>query len=276
VKTRKKNQTNTHRVTSREEARLAYERVAPKLATLAPGEILKLNLNIAKTVEHVLVAQRAILEIIPDLQNRIVDFPVDQVRELRDLALAVWHAEHAPPAKAEHAKVRELVEEGMTLRRTLLLEAEALVALEEVNEDQVQAVRGGRGHRNIATGLEGLARLFRERWEDIAAKTAVTTKHLERAENLSVELLYALGGRRLAIRKEKRQDMELRALTLLVQSYDEIRAAVIYVRWKEKDADEIAPSLFGGRTRRRPLEQSSPPATPSPATPAVPATPPVT
>ena len=47
--------------------------------------------------------------------------------------------------------------------------------------------------------------------------------------------------------------MRQRAFTLLVRSYDEIRRAVVFVRWAEADADAFAPSLY---TKSRKLRAS--------------------
>jgi hypothetical protein len=40
------------------------------------------------------------------------------------------------------------------------------------------------------------------------------------------------------------------AFTLLVKAYDETRRAVSFLRWREGDADTIAPSLYAGRGGR--------------------------
>lgn len=50
------------------------------------------------------------------------------------------------------------------------------------------------------------------------------------------------------------------AFTLFVKAYDEVRRAVSFLRWKERDADTIAPSLYGARngTRARQDEPTLP------------------
>jgi len=40
------------------------------------------------------------------------------------------------------------------------------------------------------------------------------------------------------------------AFTLFMRAYDQARRAVIFLRWDEGDADEIAPSLYKGRGGR--------------------------
>ena len=260
---------------SRDEARSAFERVSERLAALDGARISKLSLGVSKTVVVVLAAHPRIAKLVPELKERIVDFPAEKVDELRDLALAAWYARQAPLPVEQEKSVKQLVDEGMTLRRTLLLEAEALAALGLLRQSQVDALRGGRGHLNLADGLLSLKRLYRESWRAIAAKTAVTTDHLERAEKIGIELMQALGGNEV-LQRGRARDVENRAMTLLVQTYDELRAAVVYVRWKQRDADKIAPSLYAGRGRRRMVSDQKLPQS-DPATPvSTSATPPAT
>ncbi len=54
-----------------------------------------------------------------------------------------------------------------------------------------------------------------------------------------------------------------KAFTLALNTYGELRRGVIYLRYREGDADQIAPSLYGGRTRRRGEEDEAPAAPPS-------------
>jgi len=44
---------------------------------------------------------------------------------------------------------------------------------------------------------------------------------------------------------------------LVVNTYDEVRRAVHYLRWREGDAEEIAPSLYSGRRRRSKRDEDS-------------------
>ena len=55
-------------------------------------------------------------------------------------------------------------------------------------------------------------------------------------------------------------DIRQRLFTLFVNAYDQARRAVGYLRWNEGDADQIAPSLYAGRSNgRRKADQPDPP-----------------
>jgi hypothetical protein len=58
------------------------------------------------------------------------------------------------------------------------------------------------------------------------------------------------GPARLAVATELR----LRAYTLVVRTYQEARSAISYLRRREEDVEAIAPSLFSGRTRKKPID----------------------
>src|SRR5262249_4506170 len=72
----------------------------------------------------------------------------------------------------------------------------------------------------------------------------------ERAAELGPAVLVAL-----ASKKHRNTDTEAqraRAVTLLANAYDACRQALAYLRWKEGDAESVAPSLFKTRPGRRP------------------------
>jgi hypothetical protein len=41
-------------------------------------------------------------------------------------------------------------------------------------------------------------------------------------------------------------DIRIRMFTLFFKTYDEIRRGILFLRWHENDADEIAPSIYSG------------------------------
>jgi len=102
----------------------------------------------------------------------------------------------------------------------------------------------------------------------------ITMAELDQAEDLSERLLHAVAMREnqsnaLAEAIQKR----LQVFTLLVNAYDQARRAIAFLRWQEGDLEEIAPSLYAGRGRKKD-EPAQP--VPPPATPANPAAPPPT
>ena len=86
---------------------------------------------------------------------------------------------------------------------------------------------------------------------------------------LADQLVTAVGEREQApvIAAEAVRDRH-GAFTLFINAYDEVRAAITYIRRKQGDAESIAPSLYAGRTvsKKKPADDNNdnPPA-PTPA-----------
>ncbi len=257
----------------REEARAAFERVRPRLDGVAPDAAMRSNLHPTRAIGIVLAAEPKIAAMIPQIRRQLPEFPIEQIQELRDLALAAYYAIHRPVATEEEtklgARIAALVAEGTELRQTLQLEAEALARRRLLPPEQVTALRGGRGHSSVADALVALSSLFRDRWKEVKSKTATTVEDIARAQQLSLELVEVLGSRAISQTRETATHEGRRALALLVQAYDEIRSAVLYLRRKEKDGSTIAPSLYLGPRRRRGRaeELEASPESPAPTTP---------
>ena len=109
--------------------------------------------------------------------------------------------------------------------------------------------------------------MMHDNWTAISGKTALQIADIDQAEALAERLITAIGLRDqgpavLAESAENRQ----KAFTLFVNTYDQIRRVISYLRWNEGDVDQIAPSLYAGRNtgrRKSPDPQPTTPATPS-------------
>ena len=56
---------------------------------------------------------------------------------------------------------------------------------------------------------------------------------------------------RLSAERESFNATRRGAATLFLAAYEEVRHGVLFLRWYEKDADDIAPSLYAGRGSRK-------------------------
>ena len=101
-----------------------------------------------------------------------------------------------------------------------------------------------------ANDLVSLAALFTQNWAVIENKTAISAQQVEEAATIGPALLVSLSERPLK-KQDAGTETRARAFTLLDQSYDEIRRAVAFVRWAEKDGHMIAPSLYTKGKRKR-------------------------
>lgn len=159
-------------------------------------------------------------------------------------------------------QLEPLSAEVVAARQTLLLNAQSLVARKLVEAGKLGGLRGSVGYRNQYLDVLQLVALFRNEWASLEAHTAVTAVELDRAEALANELARAVGMREQTDPATSPTALlRDRAWTLFVRTYDEVRRAVVWLRWREEDADAIAPSLWqgrGGRPAGRPESESAP------------------
>jgi hypothetical protein len=89
-------------------------------------------------------------------------------------------------------------------------------------------------------------------WREVSETTTLSAEELDQAQAVTEALSAAVGIR------EQQPEMTAQAVrdrqaafTMFINTYDEICAAVHYVRRKYGDADSIAPSLYLGRASKR-------------------------
>jgi hypothetical protein len=197
-----------------------------------------------------IVALRAdIADIFPkfDLGN------VDNLVEYAHLALCV-SITHAPTASG--LSVEQLVEEATRRRDHLARWAAPLADEGRIDAEALARIRAGSGHADLGQDLIILVSLFRNRWDDLHTLGVVTEEDLDRSTLIGSSLFHmtALRNEAVTLSPSESSLRIRRAWTLLDRAYSECRSAVQYLRRKEGDADDIAPTLrrSGGRTRPEP------------------------
>jgi hypothetical protein len=121
-----------------------------------------------------------------------------------------------------------------------------------INGERLKHVKRSNGHRGLASDVLTLCTVYKEAWADIEGKTPFTQAELVRIGTLALELVNAVALREQApLIVGETALIRQRAFTLFVNAYDDARRAVHYLRAKAGDGDQIAPSLYGGRSARR-------------------------
>lgn len=149
-----------------------------------------------------------------------------------------------------------MVGEVSRTRRVLLLEAQRLVTKKLIAASSLAEIVGGIGYQAMCFDVIQLVSVFRARWVEIEAVTPVTSLELDQAEALANALATTLGENEQAIASSAAAEERRRAFTHFVRTYEEVRRAIAYLRFDEGDADDIAPSLYAGRARRREVEEA--------------------
>lgn len=175
------------------------------------------------------------------------------VEEAEDYLLALGHAQALHiAATTPPASLPELYAQLLSLREILLADSTALQKRGLIPGDKLKELRGPISHSATAFDVLALATILRASWTQIQGKTALTLAEIERAESLSDQLLSAVGERAATEEQIGAATVNRRrAFTLFVRAYDEVRRGLVYLRWHEGDADELAPSLYSTRVGRR-------------------------
>lgn len=116
----------------------------------------------------------------------------------------------------------------------------------------------GVGFLQVANDLHLLAKVLRTAWPQIHHKCAMPPRDLDNAEKLALRLLRELDRRDEAAAEVARAaEMRQRAFTLAFRTYDRICAAVTYLRYDYRGANEFVPSVFPKHGRRKAEEKSA-------------------
>jgi hypothetical protein len=252
----------------RENCQRDYERHREAIEAIKPEQFLPINVDVEGAVIRTLGCERALGQLreqvarLPGISLASYDALGEYARALLHVS-AVHHVTRGPPAS-----LPRLSAEGKRLRAVLFSDLSSLARHGYVSQEQLKKLRWQNGHLRLATSLLGMSQVLRGLWSQISTKTAVTPEELSRAELLAEEILHAVGARKHkapAVVEATRQLQQ--AFTLFAMAHDQARRAVVFLRWKEKDADRIFPPLHAKKKARRrhrvPLGLPTPAAAPT-------------
>jgi hypothetical protein len=146
--------------------------------------------------------------------------------------------------------IRGPYEAALRLRGTLHGDVVALIRRGLIPEEAMAGYRALRGFENVAGDLELLVRVLKQNRERIHGRCATRPIEITRAAVLASRVRIGLERRdQGSFRIDGAADLRARCFTLFARAYDEIRRAVVYLRWHEGDADDIAPSIYAARRK---------------------------
>jgi len=241
----------------------AFEDLHDEIMAVPEDQLIQISADISFAHEIALAGADRMDELMPELV-KLPGLDLDRIRKLRVYAAACEHSHVLATSPTEDdLRLRQLLDEAVKLRRTLLSTASLLVVVGELSEDRVAAIPTGIGHVETARAIEMLGVLFEQIWDRVESRIPVTAEMVERAPVLAYELHGLLGAKMVEpiARASDAQSMQQRAFTLLVQVYDECRSAVEYLRRREGDADLYTPSMFVKKRRRPTAPEVEPPET---------------
>ena len=227
------------------------KRVRPELLRIPASALRPVNLDITAMVVTLLGTLPALRSLRPALVAAVGESYGAHLDNLEAYAQAAGQARADYLIAATPADLASISEEVVAARELLLADVTPLIKRKLILPTELGELRGNVGFRNQLLDLQQLLSLFRKHWDTIAAFTPVKPADLDQAEQLAQRFFDALGVRELGpAATMDLADLSQRAFTMAVDTYDEVRRAVSFLRWKEGDADSLAPSLWAGRGGR--------------------------
>jgi len=187
-----------------------------------------------------------VVELRPLIVQELSSFKISRLDNLKTYALALLYAHgEYKTATDPPAIVANMADTAAHTRAVLLADTNSLIAHRVLAPGVISNLQGVKGYKNVMGDLIALVAIHRKHADKIADRTSIKPEELTAAEDLAAKFSEAVGLREqtpqtLAAATRVRQA----AFTLFVTSYNEVRAAVQYLRRREDDADTIIPSLF--------------------------------
>lgn len=229
----------------------AFDATAEDRARLDAKKLVPVNLDPPMVMTTVL-AQVAKLAALREDAAKLAGFDITHFDKLIDYTYAFAQAHASFLATAERtSSLRKVMDRAVKLRATLLGDATALARRGLLNPKQLEKLKGGTGYLKVSQDLGLLVAIIRARWSEIAGKTAITAEELNEAETAWERLCEGYAQRMKPTRPADVIDARIRAFNLVVNAYDQVRRAAIFLRWSAEDAKTYIPSLYSVRRKRR-------------------------
>lgn len=199
--------------------------------------------DVAEAGASKLVAYRAAL---------VAQFGADAgtlVDELPIVARAAKQADIELTRAYPSGDVSVMHKEVSTAYELLMTDAQSLANRKLIDARNLEPARDIRGYQAILRSVLVLVSLLREAWPRIAAHTPLTTADIDAAERVAQQMTTALARRDHGVNRVPAAELRARALSLLIDRYDEARRMMTFLRWHQDDADSIVPSLWAARGR---------------------------
>jgi hypothetical protein len=253
---------------------VAFKATANERAALDDAEVavVTVDVKLAVPMVHATIARTA-----PFREAILAQPAVDhaKIAALKTYADALWQAEALLKMALTSSELPELFTSALKLRERLITDAQSLAARGVIDGAVLAELKGDSGYANVSLDLLALGTALGENVPEVVANSAIKQADIDQAINLGVELSNAVHQRDIdpaAI--EKAADDRARAFTLLAEAYDELRRVLSFLRWKDGDADTLAPSLFVRKKGKRASVEPAPTPAPEPVPVPAPSPPP--
>ncbi|MFO0558589.1 MAG: hypothetical protein U0269_11275 [Polyangiales bacterium] len=221
-----------------------FERVRAEIEATDVGVVSELNFSVDVGADAILARFSQLKSFRKDIVDELRRFDVRNLDALEDYALAakyLYNLESVQAPKEPSGESPELAK-GRAIRAKLTSAVRMLVEWGSLDITQLRAIEQlPHGYRGTSNALQRLLGLISKN-EALFEKEAPSALSLvAEAMPLSVSLGAAAGDAG-AVGNEV-TDLRQKATRLMLDAYNEVRAALGWVRRKQRDVDQIAPSM---------------------------------
>lgn len=229
--------------------RKAFTALLDTIRALPPDDFVSINLDVMSSIRTTEGVVPKIAGMRPLIAQLLPQFPMLYFDQLEDRALALGHTQTVHESTQQAPAIPQvLLDEAKRARDIAQSEVTTHVHRGLISPQALTTLNGGNGYRNLAADLFKLSEAVRSNWSKLSGRTSMTIAELDHMENLADQINQALGIREQMPELEASAARDRQAAyTLFLQAYDEVRAAIAYVRRKEGDVDDLIPSLYAGR-----------------------------
>lgn len=226
----------------------AFERMRPFIDARASMVLVPIRIDAASVALGVLKALPAIRA----LRAEVVALPGFDARNLDDLEDCAWAHLFANDQYKRATRPAEPLVQAMAraaeVRESLHAAAVFHASRGDIDAHELDKYSGLMGYKLAADDLGLLYGIFHDALPRLANKTPVTRAEVDEAGRLRQQLMSLLAVREGSPeRLAEATRLRLHTYNLLLARYEEVRAAIGFIRRAEGDADILAPSLFAGR-----------------------------
>jgi hypothetical protein len=226
----------------------AFESMRAEMDALAEGELITMNFecdsaaHVARTAADAVLAQR------DELSKLLPNWNFERYDSVQRYAMGAAYANSIHLVAQTTLSLDDQQREIQKCCDDMLAIAKVLVRRKRVSQAEHDEIAGGTGLRDSIRDARVLARILRANPWVFANGELITLDEIARAEKLADEIEDVLVERdRLAqttaTTSQTGRDRQ-RAFTPLFNAWNDVRRTISFLRWNERDADTIAPSLY--------------------------------
>ncbi|HYQ15902.1 MAG TPA: hypothetical protein VEQ58_09095, partial [Polyangiaceae bacterium] len=235
-------------VAERTPRRQALAGLRAELLTIQSSDLFPVNHRMTRAVRIMLDMIPRVTPLLPEFTKHTPTIDQSLMTKLPTYAAACLAADQAwKMARLLPSTRQALLPVARRQRRELLAVFASLAARGLIDPAVYCIVSDTKSYQGLANDLGFLAEALRSLPTGLADEGIPTHDELDAVDHLALRLLAEPANLSHDLRVRDAADLRSRAYTLALRAYNEIRHAVVYIRWRHGDADALIPALYDGR-----------------------------